>query len=632
MMTRLAGALFFDCRPTGEVTGTLARAFHDSTSVTMTAYARDGIAMIEAGADLWTGADVRRRLEPSPAGIVLTFDGRIDNRDDLVLRFGRDLLRSAPDAAIAQAAFERYGVNGLALLVGEWSTAIWDARHRTLHVARDYMGTRPLFYCVDHESVSWSSSLGELVERTGRAEALSRAFVASFMTSGLTLDVTPYENVQAVPAAHCVSVGAAGEARQRRFWSLAPGQIRLADGRAYEEQLRALWREAVGVRLRTAGTVWAELSGGLDSSSVVCMADALIKRRMVPARAIRLVSHVTLHSPEGDERRFIAEVERQAGVRSDIIGVEENLDAADDEWGWVTPYALQGVGLAAVRRIRAAHGQIVLSGRLGDAVMGCSHDNSVAVLDDFSRGDVAAGLRNLRAWSRACRKPFAELAWRLVRSVLATPSGRAHLAQVPDPGAALLTPELRRMTRTDPLEPITSPVRASKRALARMLIGYSAGARLDAPLQPPDMTYAYPFTHRPLVEFMLAIPAGQLSAPGVPRSLMRRAFADLVPARVLRRVSKGYYPPAAFRAARQVAESMRPAERLETVRRGWIDPGRLEDAIRVLTDGGGQSGGEIYCVLRLEQWLQARSRKAARRAPADIPQRKEVRTNAVFNP
>jgi hypothetical protein len=106
---------------------------------------------------------------------------------------------------------------------------------------------------------------------------------------------------------------------------------------------------------------------------------------------------------------------------------------------------------------------------------------------------------------------------------------------------------------------------------------------------------------------------------------MRRAFADFVPARVLRRVSKGYYPPAAYRAARRLVASMLPVASLEVVQRGWIDPDRLQAAIRALTDGGGETGGDIHCVLGLERWLQAR------RTLSSNPQRKEVNTNEVLH-
>jgi hypothetical protein len=195
----------------------------------------------------------------------------------------------------------------------------------------------------------------------------------------------------------------------------------------------------------------------------------------------------------------------------------------------------------------------------------------------------------------------------------------------PETGIDLLALPLQAMLRDAPRIELPSGLRRSKRMLARMVLGYATGARLDVPHHAADIVYAYPFAHRPLVEFMLAIPGEQLSAPGATRSLMRRAFVNLVPARVLRRVSKGYYPPAAFRAARQLVASMVPVRDLEVVQRGWIDPDRLQAAIRALTGGGGETGGDIHCVLRLERWLQAR------RAPSAIPLRKEVNTNDVLH-
>jgi hypothetical protein len=89
-------------------------------------------------------------------------------------------------------------------------------------------------------------------------------------------------------------------------------------------------------------------------------------------------------------------------------------------------------------------------------------------------------------------------------------------------------------------------------------------------------------------------------------------------------VSKGYYPPAAFRAARRLAASMVAVDDLEVVQRGWIDPDRLTLALRPLTNGGGETGGDIHCVLRLESWLRARRMTSA------IQQRKEVNSDEVL--
>jgi asparagine synthase (glutamine-hydrolysing) len=574
-----------------------------------------GVAMTQEIDDVWRENDVSAGGASSSAAFTVAWDGRLDNRDELLMRLGVAVPHGGGDASIALAAYARWEREGLRALVGDWSLAIWDRGHRRLSLARDYMGVRPLYYCVTPAFVAWSSSLGELVARCGRAEDVTDAFAARFLTLNLSPETTPYEGIRAVPPATCVSFTADDVERRQRFWHLEAGEIRYRNTRAYEEQLRHLWIDAVGARLRTEGTVWAELSGGLDSSSVVCMADWLIKAGRVAARAVRTISHATLHSPEGDERRFIAEVERQIGVESEIVGVEDHQGIADPEWGWVTPHALDGVGLACARRVRQQGGRVVLSGRMGDAVMGCQPDNSAAVWDDLAAGHPVAALRHMRAWSRATRKPFVEIAWRLLRPAPEKP---------PNTAADLLTPRLKGL-----IPPDTSRrevrCRRSQRGRARLILNYSLGAHFDIPCLPPGVVYTYPYAHRPLVEFMLAMPGEEWSAPGDMRSLMRRAFEGFVPRRVLARTSKGYYPPAAFRAVRQFVATVSNVEDLGVVQRGWIDPARLRESIRVLTDGGGGTGGDLYTLVRLEKWLRTR-RERFRTSP-----REEVNSHAVLN-
>lgn len=349
-MATHAGVFYFDGRPTEEERRWLATNVRPAVPSAL--FAKDGLVMTCVGPPVWSGQEATERLVRSESGLVLAWDGRLDNRDDLHLRLDGSFARDTSDAAIALSAFERWGLDGLRTLSGDWSLAVWDGARRTLRLARDYMGVRPLYYYIDRHAVLWSSNLGELAVRSGRADDLDDVFVARFMSLRSSTDVTPYVGIRAVPTATCVSIANDGAEKRSVYWHLSPGYLRYGDHRQYEERLRELWTEAVGVRLRTEGTVWAELSGGLDSSSVVCMADALIRDRRVPANALQPLSHVTTESPEGDERRFIAEVEAKVGTRTEILGVEEHLQARDPQWDWVTPRAMQGVQVASHERVR----------------------------------------------------------------------------------------------------------------------------------------------------------------------------------------------------------------------------------------------------------------------------------------
>jgi asparagine synthase (glutamine-hydrolysing) len=619
----LAGVWFFDARPAHEH----AAAVHAGFEL-LGVPRNDRFVACAAGVVAGVGADglwdESSRSAPvrCPSDRLLTFDGRIDNRDDVALQLHGSLARE-PDATLAMAAFDRWGTEGLGRLTGEWSAVIWDGADQRLHLARDFMGTRPLYYWSGPESVMWSTSLGELALRSGRADAISEAFVARAVARDFTPELTPYQGIRAVPAATCVSFAASREVERRRIWSIGSSIVRYRRTEDYAEALRALWMDAVRVRLRTSRPVWAELSGGLDSSSIVCMASALIAAGRVPARTLDLVSHATLESPEGDERRFIAEIERRTNLRSDVFGVEAHQSLVDSEWDWVSPFACRGVGLACLRHIRQNGGRLVLSGRMGDVVMGCQPDNSAAVFDDFAGGGMFTALANVRRWSRATHEPFIGVCRNLVET-LVNPVVMARRQAATE--ETLLTARIRLAIEPDEEPAPCGLVRPAKRPLAGLLLSYSQMARLDVPLRPSDIVYAYPFAHRPLIEFVLAIPGAVLTAPGETRSLMRAAFANLVPDRVRGRLSKGYYPPAAVRGLRSIARRPEPVDRLEVVRRGWVDPERFAAARRALVDGG-REHPELRRVLRLEQWLESRQR----RGPAATPIRKEVRTNGVLN-
>src|SRR5262249_1291392 len=144
-----------------------------------------------------------------------------------------------------------------------------------------------------------------LVDSTGIDE-LDEPYIREFLSFGACPNRTPYRGIYSVPPGHAVCVSPRGTTI-RRFWALpAGGGIRYRDDRRYEEQLRALFREAVAVRLQSEPPVVAELSGGLDSSSVVCMADRLMRSGAVGATRLIGLSYVWGNSLD---EPFIREVE-----------------------------------------------------------------------------------------------------------------------------------------------------------------------------------------------------------------------------------------------------------------------------------------------------------------------------------
>ena len=98
---------------------------------------------------------------------VMHWDGRLDNRSELLLRLSDSLQGESSNAAIARATYDRWGTNGLVHLIGDWSLVIRDHKTRTTILASDFAGVRPLYYHVQDGRVQWSNRLQLLLDAIG---------------------------------------------------------------------------------------------------------------------------------------------------------------------------------------------------------------------------------------------------------------------------------------------------------------------------------------------------------------------------------------------------------------------------------------------------------------------------------
>jgi len=125
------------------------------------------------------------------------------------------------------------------------------------------------------------------------------------------------------------------------------------------------------------------------------------------------------------------------------------------------------------------------------------------------------------------------------------------------------------------------------------------------PLQHLD--YTHPFAHRPLVEFLMTVPAEVLCRPGEPRRLMRSAFSDLWPFKLRERRSKGLFNAPWQEALRPVARALLEARRFHLVERGLIDRASLLSRLERLCAGLECNQHQLRQIIMLELWLRNRA-------------------------
>src|SRR5258707_14553304 len=130
-----------------KVSATLAPYGPDSNE----SYSKGGVTILYRA--FHTTKESRRESQPhvSPSGAVITWDGRLDNRAELI-RDLRDVLAfDSTDVAIVAAAYEKWGADCFARLIGDWAVSIWNPNNRSLILAKDPIGTRHLYYSIDKD-------------------------------------------------------------------------------------------------------------------------------------------------------------------------------------------------------------------------------------------------------------------------------------------------------------------------------------------------------------------------------------------------------------------------------------------------------------------------------------------------
>jgi asparagine synthase (glutamine-hydrolysing) len=274
-----------------------------------------------------------------PSGEVLCWDGRLDNREELQTQLC--VPRVPSDAELVMAAYRKWGEEFLAHLIGDFALAIFDPKERQILLGRDFFGPRPLFYLLQAEKLMWSTDLLPLMQHGGVDLALDDDYIAQFLVLSIEPHRTPYRNVRSVEPGHVVAFRDGKLRKNTWYWKPDPAKdIRYKTDREYEENFYALFRQSVKARLRSDGPVWADLSGGLDSSSIVCMADEIMTQETVDCPRLDTYTAINGKSILTNELPYVTLVEQLRG-RSGFHLRE------DDLWFNATRVAL-------LRRIRCS--------------------------------------------------------------------------------------------------------------------------------------------------------------------------------------------------------------------------------------------------------------------------------------
>ena len=215
--------------------------------------------------------------------LAITFDGRIDNRAELIDKLSEANIKFGnSDPEIFIACFYLWETSCFEFILGDFALAIWDNNKKQLVCMRDIMGVKPLYYYVDHNKFVFGSLVKQLLVHPKILKKINLGMLGEHLSGFLTsLDETLYENVKKLPAKHYLIVSK-DKFVVKPYWDIDPFKsICYKKSSEYVDHFYELFSNAVNSRIRGKGKIFAELSGGLDSSSVVAMlANSIDKSRI----------------------------------------------------------------------------------------------------------------------------------------------------------------------------------------------------------------------------------------------------------------------------------------------------------------------------------------------------------------
>jgi asparagine synthase (glutamine-hydrolysing) len=605
-MSKLAGIFYFDFRPTtAEDEARVCAALEGPEQRSLRMYRGHGLVMGHAATVADSSRDNGRCV--SSDGFICTWDGRLDNRADLLSELQFDCPHEASDSDCALQAYRNRGTSGFYDLIGDWSAAVWDEQTRTVVLASDYAGIRPLYYHHGRDRLLWSSCLSDLVRWTGLNE-LDEDYVASFLTQGSAANRTPYQGLHPVPSGYAVCASKDRIVR-RAFWDPPyHRETKFKDERCYEERLKGLFQQAVSVRLAKRGPSCAELSGGLDSSSIVCMASQLT----APGSASRpdLMTFSYTHESMKEERYF-QEVERFCNCSGIHLQLEDYPFASANQVGNAAPSWWQPRFRELSRRMAKLDSSVLLTGQFGDFLMGNTVDDSDQVADYLQNAQFLQAAREAFSWSQSLRVPIYSILWRALRtnySSWAAPSIAQSTCDRYGRIDSLASDFRKRVALSDSDRDPELRWQAAppgRRRRFRMMSDMLSARVLQVPEALQHTSYTHPYAHRPLVEFMMTIPASVVCRPGEPRRLMRRTFAGLLPPAILRRKSKGAYHTAYRQALIPLASELlkRPAD-IRLVEYRYVDRNSFTDRLTRFAQGLDCNESQLRQLILFEFWLR----------------------------
>lgn len=547
--------------------------------------------------------------------VWVVFNGEIYNyielRQDLINRGHR--FQTSTDTEVIVHLYEEMGEDFVTPLRGMFAIALWDGRTHTLLLARDRIGKKPLFYAVSPgRGLTFGSEIKALlqdpdVRRDLDSEALDSYLSLLYVPAPLTM----FKGIKKLPAGHLLICNE-DKVQIKEYWDLVYPTDTLRNEAECLEQLRAILKEAVRIRLRSDVPLGAFLSGGVDSSVVVAlMAEQLDRPVLTCSVGFHEQAHNELPYARTVADRFGCD-HREHMIEPELRDLIPRLVRLFDE-----PFAdSSAVPTYYVSQVARQHVTVALSGDGGDEVFAGYSRHYLQMLEQrlrliLGRGGTAVlaqigavlpamtGRNTLRKLGMA---PDASYAWKHCGFLFTEADkrqlygdGLAAVCSHFDPGERFRS-YYNRCSSNDPLD----------KALYVDIKTYLADdilVKVDRMSMAHALEVRAPLLDHKFLEFTAGLPASMKLNGSQTKVLLRRLIEESIPPEVRNRKKHGFTMPLTewLRGSlRELAEDTLYSRC--AVERGYFNPQYVRSLWNRHLNGNQDYAHHIWLLLMFELW------------------------------
>ncbi|MHC3994913.1 asparagine synthetase B family protein [Thiomicrolovo sp. ZZH C-3] len=509
---------------------------------------------------------------------IIYFDTRIDNREEVGTALG--LSGRFDDRTLLLSAFQRWGKLCAEKLIGDFSFVVHDTQDDVYYCARDPLGIKPLYYVQTKRQLYFAGDLDVLFEKSGIEKYPNVEAIRSLLdTIAIDYNATMYENIFRLPPGHWMVVDK-GTLDQYRYWrpETIVTDYSISQDKAVE-RFRVLFEQAIQDRIDEEKTTAFELSGGLDSSSVVSYLRQTDPKKQLNVYAMRFGNFSC------DEGPYIDTVADKYGLsptqpRIDLTDYTSRYDMAfnynvNPHWPMVVTFTMV---FPLVEQMRRDGMTAVITGQGGDHIMNGSPYALTEMLKRWSFVKLAGELwhvKNRRSVISAYLiRPFlSDGKTRFLKKILGMQPEMPEQKRYAVKSITESYPVLSRAFSAE-LQLVTSPIHA-------MMMDAAAFHAIEKHF---GVEYRHPFFDVRLVEFMLSLPPWFKFGCGRKKYLLRLAMKGILPEKIRERSDKAEFSEVLL----QQIDAMDLPPLLDDpviVRKGWIDKEKIDVMYGKYRDG-----------------------------------------------